>query len=316
MASRLPPAAKLSLAVRKNVRDEYENKKLDFDKELSDLLGASWTFDFNPLSIYPYAESQHFAKDQPGTVLRLYMEGAITALKWLVEVYGDGGKKEINEIVSAHTIQLEVGEPEQILRNTDLGADVVDGALRILFPADRFGSNPHSALGELALLPALNAAPSSQSMTFLARLGISKNYAEKADPAQKKFASLLQRTDIKLDPNFEEVFAKVLEESKRPGNDVIGIPQWQLQFGRHVGSYFETMAYQMETLGFGTDDMLREGFNDVVTSGVIKLRTVDALKRQKYNEVEIEDGVLYLQTTVAKWSWNPDSLGYDIAYLL
>jgi hypothetical protein len=53
------------------VRDEYENKKAGFDKELSDLLGVSWTFDFNPLAIYPYAESQHFAKEQPGTVLGL-----------------------------------------------------------------------------------------------------------------------------------------------------------------------------------------------------------------------------------------------------
>jgi hypothetical protein len=223
------------------------------------------------------------------------MEGAITALKWLVEVYGDGGKKEINDVVSEHKIQLEVGEPDQILRNTDLGADVVDGALRILFPADRFGSNPHSALGENTLFPALNAAPSAQPMTFLARLGISKHYAEKADPALKQFATLLQRSDITFEPNFEEVFAKVFEDSKRPGNNIVDIPRWELVFGRHVGSYFEAVAYQLEVLGFGTDEMLREGFNEGVGSGVVKLRIVDALKRGTDCEADIEDGVLYLQ---------------------
>jgi hypothetical protein len=59
------------LSSRASVRDEYEDQKANFDKELSEVLGAPWTFDFNPLAIYPYAESQHFAKEQPGTVLRL-----------------------------------------------------------------------------------------------------------------------------------------------------------------------------------------------------------------------------------------------------
>ncbi|KAF7369537.1 hypothetical protein MVEN_00283600 [Mycena venus] len=315
MVTRLPPAAKLSLAVRKNVREDYENKKESFDKELSDLLGAPWTFDFDPLAIYPYAESQHFCKEQPGTVLKLYVEGVMTSLKWLVEAYGEAGKKELNEIAHAHTIQLDVGEPEQIVRSTDSGTAVVDGKLVILFKADGFGSNPHWALGEASLFPAVNAAPGSQPMTFLARLGISKNYAEKADPAKKKFKDMLQK-DITLDPNFEEVFAKLLEESKRPGNSIVDTPEWQLQFGRYVANYFDAMAYQMECLGFGTDEMLREGFNEGVESGVIKVRIVDALKRQRDCEVEIEDGVLYLQTTLEKWGWNPNNIGYNIGDLL
>ncbi|KAJ7226449.1 hypothetical protein C8J57DRAFT_1197570 [Mycena rebaudengoi] len=291
MTTRLPPAAKLSLAVRKNVRDEYENKKADFDKELSELLGVPWTFDFNPLAIYPYAESQRFAKDQPGTTLRDYMRGAITGLKWVVEVYGEGGKKELNDIVAEHTIQLEVGDPDQIIRNTDLGAVVVDGTLRILFAADSFGSNAYSSLGELALFPALNAAPSEQPLSFLARLGISKNYNEMAEEAQKKFAGMLKRSDITFEPNFEELFGKLLEESKRAGNNVAAIPRWELQFGRHVGSYFAAMAYQLEVLGFGTDEMLREGFNEGVPSGIVKVRLVDTLKRHKASSICADVGL-------------------------
>ncbi|KAF8187948.1 hypothetical protein K438DRAFT_1972638 [Mycena galopus ATCC 62051] len=303
MAARLPPATKLSLTVRKN--------------GALDLLGASWTFDFAPLAIYPYAESQNFAKDQPGTVLRLYMEGALTELRHVVEVYDDAGKTELNAVVPAHTIQLDVGEPAQIIRNTYIGAAVVDGALRILFAADEFGTNAHSAFGEPALFPALNAVgDDAAGLTFLARMGISKNYPEKADAAHKKLAGMLQRTDIVLDPNFAEVFGRVREESRRPGNEIVATPQWELEFGRSVGNYFEAMAYQIEVLGFGTDDMLREAFNESVQSGVVKVRIVDALKRLKYCEAEIEDGVLYLQTTLGKWGWNTDGVGSDITDLL
>ncbi|KAJ7343755.1 hypothetical protein DFH08DRAFT_810306 [Mycena albidolilacea] len=178
MTARLPPAAKLSLSPAiyylsssrfSPVKEEYELKREGFEKELSDLLGAPWTFDFNPLAIYPYAESQHFAKDQPGIDFRQYAEGVLTSFKAFIETYGDAAKKELNDVGHAHQIQLDVA-----------------------------------------------------------------------------------------------------------------------------------MAYQLEVLGFGTDDMLREGFNESAESGVVKVGIVDALKRQRDCEVEIKDGVLYLQPSKRK----------------
>jgi len=50
---RLPPAEKLSLALRKNVRDEWDNNKADLESQLSGVLGQPWyVFSFY-LSVVP-----------------------------------------------------------------------------------------------------------------------------------------------------------------------------------------------------------------------------------------------------------------------
>jgi hypothetical protein len=50
------------------VRDEWEAKKPDLEKQLSELLGEAWTFDVNPQAIWPYA-TDSFAKDRLGSCL-------------------------------------------------------------------------------------------------------------------------------------------------------------------------------------------------------------------------------------------------------
>ncbi len=66
--SRLPPAEKLPLAVRTNIRDAYESKKTDFEKQLSDLLGVPWTIEIDPNAIYPYAK-EDYAKNSLGSCI-------------------------------------------------------------------------------------------------------------------------------------------------------------------------------------------------------------------------------------------------------
>lgn len=88
--SRLPPAEKLPLALRKNgmsfhpsdphgapssaanqlpVRDEWESKREDLQKELSDVLGAEWTLsEINPNALYPYA-GDGYAKQSLGSCI-------------------------------------------------------------------------------------------------------------------------------------------------------------------------------------------------------------------------------------------------------
>lgn len=47
--------------------------------------------------------------------------------------------------------------------------------------------------------------------------------------------------------------------------------------------------------------MLQEGFNEAVDKSTITLRIVDKLKYAKYCEVVVEDGTLYVQTTVEQY---------------
>lgn len=69
MAARLPPVEKLPLALRKNIRDEWEANRPDFEKQISEVLGTSWTIDINPNFIYAYAKDS-YAKDSLGSCLK------------------------------------------------------------------------------------------------------------------------------------------------------------------------------------------------------------------------------------------------------
>lgn len=66
---RLPPVEKLPLAVRKNIRDDWENNRADFEKQISEVLGTSWTIDIQPNAIYAYAK-ESYAKDSLGSLLK------------------------------------------------------------------------------------------------------------------------------------------------------------------------------------------------------------------------------------------------------
>ncbi|KAK1982212.1 hypothetical protein LZ30DRAFT_781456 [Colletotrichum cereale] len=64
---RLPPVEKPPVAQRKNIRDEWDSKKEDPQKELSDFLGAEWTLsDIHPSQLYPYARDG-YAKPSLGS---------------------------------------------------------------------------------------------------------------------------------------------------------------------------------------------------------------------------------------------------------
>jgi hypothetical protein len=49
------------------VRDEFDAKRPDLEKRISDFLGASWTIDIDPKNIAPYHTDS--TANQLGTVL-------------------------------------------------------------------------------------------------------------------------------------------------------------------------------------------------------------------------------------------------------
>jgi hypothetical protein len=51
----------------------------------------------------------------------------------------------------------------------------------------------------------------------------------------------------------------------------------------------------MTSQGFKGDDMLQEGFADVITSKTIKLRLVEKTQNGYSNEAIVENGTVYLQ---------------------
>lgn len=224
-------------------------------------------------------------------------------IKYLTGRY-DTLAQEINEICSAHVLTLDVDEESRFSYN---GADVQDGKLRMLFNDQYLGTNTNDALNESNLFKALNNAPSDKPISFSTRLGIRGDYEPAIGATQKKLAEMLGKpeADIKINPNFEETFAKLTEAKKSKAADLRD--DWESALGSYTLKYFEGLAYQMNYQKVGEDDLIQEGFLEAVPSLEFHFRIVDALKHGSgYGEVDIEGEKLYIQTTVDKWGYNID----------
>ncbi|KAI0453893.1 hypothetical protein F5B21DRAFT_504782 [Xylaria acuta] len=311
--SKLPPVEKLPLALRKSVRDDWDAKKGNIEARLSEILGVAWTVDVNPNQIYAYSDSSAYAKENLGSCLHEYFDGATRRLQEFEEKYGEEGVNELNAIAPAHVLTLDVDDQKRV---SCCGADVSEGQLRLLFAPDRLGSNISSCLDRDVLLKALNDAPSPDGavMSFMARTSIRENYDPKIEAIQQRVGELVGKPDIKLNPNFEENFAKLLEESKKKKTDLN--KDWQEYFGGWTKSYFEGLVSQLQWQKFEDDELLQEGFNDVISKGEVVFRIVDKLVKESYNEPVIEDGVLYLQTTPKTWGSNTDSAANKLVDML
>ncbi|KAI1424277.1 hypothetical protein F5Y12DRAFT_715423 [Xylaria sp. FL1777] len=310
----LPPVEKLPLALRKSVRDDWDAKKGDIQAKITELLGVEWTIDVNPNQVYAYAtEDKRYARENLGSCIHEYFDGAYRRLEEFKDYYKEDGVNEINSICHAHVITLDIDEQN---RFSSCGSDVSEGKLRLLFHPNNLGSNIASCLDRSVLTKALNDAPSPEGapLSFAVRTSIRQYYDPKIDEIRARVAEILGKPDIKLDPNFDENFAKLLEESKVKKTGLN--KNWQEYFGNLTKLYFQGLVSQLQWQKFEDDELLQEGFNDVVDKGEIILKVVDKLQKGSYNECIIEGGVLYLQTTPKTWGSNVDDAAVKLVDLL
>ncbi|KAF7561479.1 hypothetical protein G7046_g2657 [Stylonectria norvegica] len=305
---RLPPAEKLPLAVRKNIRDGWENKKEEYEKAISETLGQPWTIKINPNAIFPYGDDGSWAKTSTGDLIAGYIQGAARSLKSFVEANGDEGKDEINTIASAHTITMDFDEAKKVYY---CGAQVSpEGELVILFAEGNLGSNIDQAFDRDNITKALNEAPAGDNakpLSYVTRKEIRNEYTPNIAAIQEKVNKILGK-EITLDPNFEDVYAK-LKASPKSTND------WEEHIGPYVRFYFKGLADHLESKGFGDDEMLQEGLVEALESSTVHFRITNELKSY-YNEAVFEDGVLYLQTSPENFGSNIDQVADKLIDLL
>ncbi|CAI0645191.1 unnamed protein product [Colletotrichum noveboracense] len=306
--SRLPAAEKLPLALRKNIRDDWESKKEDLQKQLSDVLGAEWTLnDINPNELYPYA-GHGYAKQSLGSCIAQYITSAIYNLKSYTENYGEEGKNEINSICHTRSLIIDLDDRPKDKRVSYCGVTVKDGKLALVFSEGNLGTNVDYAIDSQGLLKALNEAPpapgAEAAMSYAARTSVRQEYDEKIEETRKKLGDMLEKPDIVLVPNFETNFAKIMEESKKKKSEVRD--DWESNLGNFTRMYFEGLVYQMGYQKFDEDDLLREGFNEAVDKGEIHFRIVDKMSYATYGEVVVEDGAVYVQTQAKNFGTNVD----------
>ncbi|OBT84808.1 hypothetical protein VE02_06929 [Pseudogymnoascus sp. 03VT05] len=295
MSADKAPAEKLPLAIRKNVRDSWENKKPELEAQLLTLLGEAWTFDINPLAIYRYAEEGSYGHSSLGDCIYAYVDGFIYQLKYFLSQHGEEGKTELNTVAPTHIITLAASP-----KFSYCGTDIEEGKLRLLFNPTCLGTNIDQAGQKLA--ETLSAAPQPEGpspLSYTARNSIKTNYDEKIGSYLEQAHKALQNEKFAFDPSWEQLAAGL-----KGGKDVRD--DWETNLGNFATSYFEGFVSALTYQKFHEDEMLREGLEEAVPNGVLKLRIVEKLTtgQSSCSEIILDNGDLVIQTTPSNFGTN------------
>ncbi len=196
-----------------------------------------------------------------------YVDGAIYQIKYLVgeSKFGPEAAKEINTIAHAHVLTMDADDSEPG-RGSYCGVDVDEGSWDPLPPTPSAPDIDYACQQE-QLFPALNAAKpgDDKPMNFIVRTFIRSEYDPQIDALQKR-SPAFEKPDIKLNPNFEDTFTQLEaaqgQEQRCPAR----------RSGAEPGSArtMRTSRYlerQMKNFKFADDELVREGFNEVVEEG-------------------------------------------------
>lgn len=176
--------------------------------------------------------------------------------------------------------------------------DIESGILRLLFHPNNLGTNINAVADDLPNV--LSSAPQpagAPSLSFAARHSIATEYDPKIGALLSKAQTALQNPNLKFEPGFEEL-GKMLKVGKDVRDD------WEHNLGAFARGYFESFTDVLERNKFGDDELLREGFEEGVEKGAVKLRIVEKLVKGSYNEILLEEGTIVMQTTPQNWGTN------------
>lgn len=214
-----------------------------------------------------------------------YIDGLIYQLKRFLDSHGAALKDELNTVASTHTITLVAST-----KFSYCGMDFESGVLRLLFHPKYLGTNVNDAASELPKAVSTAPQPSSApSLSFAARHSIATDYETNIAEILKKAQTALKNPALKFEPGFEEL-GKMLKGGKDVRDD------WERNLGSFAKGYYESFVSVLEREKFGEDELLREGFEEAVEKGIVKLRIVEKLVNGSYNEILLEEGTVVMQT--------------------
>ena len=214
------------------------------------------------------------------------MDPFVQNLKRFIDKFGDDGNAELNSVCSKHQL---VFAPQEATKFSYGGLEVKDGILRLVFQETNLGTNTSDVSQDFA--KALKEAPptaGTSALNIMARKSIREDYEPQVEEFRSAIATLVNMPSLKLNPNFDHnssMLAKTASDHET----------WDRQIGAATLDYFSSVESVLKREGFEGDDMLQEGFQEVISKGEICFRIVDKLNKGTYNEVHTEDGVLYIQ---------------------
>jgi hypothetical protein len=214
-----------------------------------------------------------------------YFDAFRWSFKYLLESHKELMKDEINSVCPKHIVTLVPSD-----QFSYSGTEVLDGKLCLVFHPNCLGSNINDVAQKLA--DTLSTAPQPEGASILsynARHSIKTEYDGEITPLLEKARTALQNPEFQFEPGFEAI-GEMLKNSKEVRDD------WQTNLGSFAKSYFESFVDKLADEKFGEDELLREGLEESVTKGVLKLRVVEKLA-SGYNEILVEDGALVIQVS-------------------
>jgi hypothetical protein len=211
-----------------------------------------------------------------------YVDGAVYQLKRYADSHGKAGTDELNSVCPTHTVTLTASTAFSYC-----GCTISDGKLNIVFNPNYLGTNVNDALYEVAKV--ISQAPQPEGapkLSFAARHSIATDYEPAIGAVLETARKALQNPKLEFDPDFEGLGAML-----KGGKDVRD--DWERNLGNFAVKYYESFTDTLQREKFGEDDMLREGFEEGVPKGIVKLRLVE--KMSGYNAILVEDGVCIMQ---------------------
>lgn len=166
------------------------------------MLGEAWTITADVNLIYPNVKDADYAS-RLGTVITWYIEPFVKNMKKFVEKYGDDGKKELNSLVSSHTVSFG---PQDSTKFSYGGLVVENSVLRLVYDAPgSFASNVDDVSTGLAaaLQKASESSGGASAYDIVARNGVKEKYDPKIEAVRQNIESLTGLKGIVLNPNFE-----------------------------------------------------------------------------------------------------------------
>ncbi|KAK6527479.1 hypothetical protein TWF694_004467 [Orbilia ellipsospora] len=311
-------AAKLPLLTRKNIRDEFTNKKDGLIGKLKEYTGETYDLVVNFEELYPTVnQGESYQTESIGTIVYNTYESLVDQLKRMTDE-GDNQvvKDYFNDVVSSKKINVLVVDMESGYNATR----VTDGVLELVYRKDNFGTNTSYIASELQKeLDKSFGETHKGQLPLAARLGFQNDFLDKKQALEKKIAEELLDQEISLvaDPaKVWEVAVQEFDKLKKREQSDIDMESIARNMGAAIYSYFEGFKDQI-AYKFKQDDLMVEGFMELCEKKEVRFELIPKADLKKsYNEAVFEDGVYIIRASPQTWYTNTSYACEDIDKLL
>lgn len=256
--------------------------------------------------------------------LARYVEQSVEHIEGFAKQYATTGVHELNQLAPNHVLELDLDNKKQkdfTSRERYQGfeysrPDYAHGNLLLLINRDALWSNVGKAMSSITFVTyfARERDPELKpTVDFECVTSIESEWEPEATKLLEKARKLLANPNLTFDPHWQETWQKLDQYYRADEDQKLLDWGWRNGFAAGMYNYFESFVRKLEDNKFKDDDLLQEGFNELVSKNIVAFRFVDKLKRTTgQNEVAIEDGILWLTTETEKWRSNEGLMGHDL----